>query len=56
MCSVCVALFNVACFAKGFASMKIGEKAILKCRSDYAYGDNPQPVRYAWKHGSILIG
>ncbi|CAM9250036.1 unnamed protein product [Choristocarpus tenellus] len=26
----------------GFASMKKGEKAILKCRSDYAYGDSPQ--------------
>jgi len=25
----------------GFASMKIGEKAILRCRSDYAYGENP---------------
>lgn len=23
---------------QGFASMKVGEKAILKCRSDYAYG------------------
>ncbi|CAM9678083.1 unnamed protein product, partial [Hapterophycus canaliculatus] len=28
----------------GFATMKVGEKAILKCRADYAYGDNP-PVR-----------
>jgi peptidylprolyl isomerase len=26
---------------QGFASMKKGEKAILKCRSDYAYGDSP---------------
>ena len=26
----------------GFASMKIGEEAILKCRSDYAYGDRGQ--------------
>jgi peptidylprolyl isomerase len=25
----------------GFASMEIGEKALLKCRADYAYGDNP---------------
>ncbi|KAG5189655.1 cyclophilin-like domain-containing protein [Tribonema minus] len=25
----------------GFATMKVGEKAILKCRADYAYGDNP---------------
>jgi len=24
---------------QGFASMKVGEQAILKCRSDYAYGD-----------------
>mmetsp|Transcript_2324 Transcript_2324/g.3296 ORF Transcript_2324/g.3296 Transcript_2324/m.3296 type:complete len:415 (+) Transcript_2324:277-1521(+) len=23
--------------------MKIGEKSILKCRADYAYGDNPSP-------------
>ena len=30
--------------ASGFATMKIGEKAILKCRADYAYGDSP-PVR-----------
>ena len=27
---------------QGFASMKIGEEAILKCRSDYAYGDAGQ--------------
>ncbi|CAM9652726.1 unnamed protein product, partial [Discosporangium mesarthrocarpum] len=26
----------------GFASMNKGEKAILKCRSDYAYGDRDQ--------------
>lgn len=26
---------------QGFASMKRGEKAILKCRADYAYGDSP---------------
>ena len=25
----------------GFATMKVGEKAILKCRADYAYGDSP---------------
>ena len=24
---------------EGFASMKLGEKAILQCRSDYAYGE-----------------
>lgn len=27
---------------QGFASMKKGEKAILRCRSDYAYGDGGQ--------------
>jgi len=27
---------------EGFATMKKGEKAILKCRSDYAYGSNGQ--------------
>lgn len=27
---------------QGFASMKIGEEAILRCRSDYAYGDGGQ--------------
>lgn len=26
---------------QGFATMKRGEKAILKCRADYAYGDSP---------------
>ncbi|CAM9316893.1 unnamed protein product [Ectocarpus fasciculatus] len=26
---------------KGFATMRKGEKAILKCRADYAYGDSP---------------
>ena len=26
---------------KGFATMTKGEKAILKCRADYAYGDSP---------------
>lgn len=26
---------------KGFATMKKGEKAILRCRADYAYGDRP---------------
>uniref|UniRef100_A0A7S2AW00 peptidylprolyl isomerase n=2 Tax=Octactis speculum TaxID=3111310 RepID=A0A7S2AW00_9STRA len=29
----------------GFASMKVGEKAILKCRSDYAYGDSGSPPK-----------
>jgi len=27
----------------GFASMKVGEKAILKIRSDYGYGQSPPP-------------
>merc|ERR1719215_1664486 len=27
----------------GFGSMKIGEKALLTCRSDYAYGDQGSP-------------
>jgi peptidylprolyl isomerase len=27
----------------GFASMKVGERAILTCRSDYAYGDEGSP-------------
>lgn len=27
---------------QGFASMKVGEKAILRCRSDYAYGKRGQ--------------
>ena len=26
---------------QGFATMRKGEKAILKCRADYAYGDSP---------------
>jgi len=30
---------------QGFASMKIGEHAILKCRSDYAYGDSGSPPK-----------
>jgi peptidylprolyl isomerase len=30
---------------QGFASMKVGEKAILKCRSDYAYGDGGSPPK-----------
>lgn len=30
---------------EGFASMKIGEKAILQCRSDYAYGDAGSPPK-----------
>ena len=29
----------------GFASMKIGEHAILTCRSDYAYGDRGSPPK-----------
>lgn len=28
---------------QGFAGMSIGEKAILRCRSDYAYGDSGHP-------------
>lgn len=28
---------------EGFASMKVGEKAILKCRYDYAYGETGSP-------------
>ena len=27
---------------QGFASMRKGEKAILRCRSDYAYGSQSQ--------------
>mmetsp|Transcript_17221 Transcript_17221/g.41474 ORF Transcript_17221/g.41474 Transcript_17221/m.41474 type:complete len:469 (-) Transcript_17221:142-1548(-) len=30
---------------QGFATMKRGEKAILKCRSDYAYGDGGSPPK-----------
>ncbi|CAB9507172.1 cis-trans isomerase [Seminavis robusta] len=30
---------------EGFQSMKIGEKAILSCRSDYAYGDHGHPPK-----------
>ena len=30
---------------QGFASMKVGEKAILKCRSDYAYGPSGSPPK-----------
>jgi peptidylprolyl isomerase len=30
---------------QGFASMKVGEKAILKCRSDYAYGEHGSPPK-----------
>jgi len=29
----------------GVATMKIGEKAILTCRSDYAYGDEGSPPK-----------
>lgn len=28
---------------EGFMGMKIGEKAILRCRSDYAYGKRGSP-------------
>ncbi|CAM9262779.1 unnamed protein product, partial [Ascophyllum nodosum] len=38
----------------GFASMKIGEKAILKCRADYAYGDSP-PGPGVIKAGDTLV-
>ena len=27
----------------GFASMKVGERAVLRCRADYAYGDDGSP-------------
>ncbi|CAM9883595.1 unnamed protein product, partial [Phaeothamnion confervicola] len=27
----------------GFATMRRGERALLKCRADYAYGDHPPP-------------
>jgi len=30
---------------EGFASMKVGEKAILKIRSDYGYGDSGSPPK-----------
>lgn len=30
---------------EGFASMKVGEKAILTCTSDYAYGDDGSPPK-----------
>jgi len=30
---------------EGFASMKVGEKAILKCRYDYAYGESGSPPK-----------
>jgi len=30
---------------QGFATMKVGEKAILKCTSDYAYGDRGSPPK-----------
>ncbi len=33
--------------------MKIGEKAILKCRADYAYGDSP-PVRSRLVSSSLV--
>jgi peptidylprolyl isomerase len=34
--------------------MKVGEKAILKCRADYAYGDHPSPGS-AIKAGDTLL-
>lgn len=34
---------------EGFASMKVGEHAILKCRSDYAYGDSGSPPKIPGK-------
>lgn len=37
----------------GFATMKKGEKAILKCRADYAYGDRPQGATI--KAGDTLL-
>lgn len=30
---------------EGFASMKVGEHAILKVRSDYGYGDSGSPPK-----------
>mmetsp|Transcript_59138 Transcript_59138/g.175791 ORF Transcript_59138/g.175791 Transcript_59138/m.175791 type:complete len:487 (-) Transcript_59138:86-1546(-) len=30
---------------EGFASMKVGEKAILRCKPDYAYGANGSPPK-----------
>ena len=30
---------------EGFASMKVGEKAVLKCAPDYAYGPNGSPPK-----------
>eukprot|EP00752_Nemacystus_decipiens_P018415 g16514.t1 len=39
----------------GFATMKIGEKAILKCRADYAYGDNPPGGGGVIKPGDTLL-
>ncbi|CAN0042842.1 unnamed protein product [Ectocarpus sp. 6 AP-2014] len=38
----------------GFSSMTIGEKAILKCRADYAYGDSP-PGSGVIKPGDTLL-
>jgi peptidylprolyl isomerase len=38
----------------GFATMKRGEHALLKCRADYAYGNNPQPGGII-KPGDTLI-
>jgi FKBP-type peptidyl-prolyl cis-trans isomerase len=30
---------------KGVATMKKGEKAVLTCRADYAYGDSGSPPK-----------
>jgi len=38
----------------GFASMARGERALLKCRADYAYGDHPPPSGVI-RAGSTLI-
>lgn len=38
----------------GFATMKRGEHALLKCRADYAYGNSPQPGSCI-KAGDTLI-
>lgn len=32
---------------QGFATMNVGERALLKCRSDYAYGDAGRPPKIA---------
>lgn len=35
----------IPCWDIGFATMKIGERALLTCQSDYAYGDTGSPPR-----------